>query len=75
MRAREVAVAIDQLCNAILGGYASETISARCWRLREFRPYGTMRGVIDRLFFWQADHCRCSYDAQVARRHVPADYQ
>lgn len=73
-RAREVAIAVDQLANAILGGYASESISARCWRLRDYRPYKTMRAVIDRIFFWQPGHCKASYEAQVARRNMPADY-
>jgi hypothetical protein len=73
-RAREVAVAIDQLANAVLGGYAQETISSRCWRLRGYRPYSTMRWIIDWVFFWQTDHCRASYEAQVERRNMPADY-
>jgi hypothetical protein len=73
-RLREVAVAFDQLCNAVLGGYASETISSRCWRLRGYHPYSVMRPAIDRLFFWQPNHCRASYEAQVARRNMPSDY-
>lgn len=73
-RLREVAVAIDQLCNAILGGYSCETVSARCWRLRNFRPYSVLRPLIDAIFFWQPSHCRASYDAQVARHNMPRDY-
>lgn len=69
-----MAIAFDQLVSALLGGYACESISSRCWRLRDYRPYKTMRHVIDWLFFWQPNHCRASYDAQVARRNVPADY-
>lgn len=74
MRLREIAIACDQLANAILGGYACETISARCYRLRAYAPYTSMRRWIDRIFFWQPDHCKASYEAQVARRNVPADY-
>ena len=73
-RLREVAIALDQLVNAVLGGYSCETISARCYRLRNYRPYSTMYRVIDAIFFWQLDHCKASYAAQVARRNVPADY-
>lgn len=73
-RLREVAVAIDQLANAILGGYSCETISARCWRLRNDEPYARLRIVIDGIFFWQPNHCRSSYDAQVARHNMPRDY-
>jgi hypothetical protein len=73
-RLREVAVAFDQLANAVLGGYCTETISSRCWRLRDYRPYSTMRRVIDVAFFWQPGHCKASYEAQVQRRNMPADY-
>lgn len=73
-RAREVAIAFDQLANAILGGYAQETVSSRCWRLREYPPYTKLRAFIDFIFFWQPAHCKASYEAQVARRNIPADY-
>ncbi len=73
-RLREVAIAFDQLCNAILGGYCVETLSSRCWRLRAYKPYSFLRPCIDRIFFWQPDHCKASYEAQVARRNVPTDY-
>ncbi len=31
---KQVAIAIDQLLNALLGGWADETLSARMWRHR-----------------------------------------
>jgi len=74
-RLREVAVAFDQLANAILGGYSDETISARCWRLREARPYNILRPIIDGLFFWQPEHCRASYEAERARSQLPPEYR
>ncbi|TQK10261.1 hypothetical protein FBX97_0177 [Herbaspirillum sp. SJZ107] len=74
-RLREVAVAFDQLVNAILGGYCDETISARAYRLRAVRPYNTLRPIIDGLFFWQADHCRASYEAERARSQLPPEYR
>jgi hypothetical protein len=74
-RLLEVAVAFDQLVNAILGGSPDETISARCWRLRANRPYSTLRPIIDGLFFWQPDHCRASYEAERARSQLPPEYR
>jgi len=74
-RLLEVAVAFDQLVNAILGGYSDETISARCWRLRSTQPYNTLRPIIDGLFFWQSDHCRASYEAERARSQLPPEYR
>lgn len=73
-RAFEVLVALDQLANAVLGGYADETMSARCWRLRARKPYSILRPSIDGLFFWQTDHCRTAYESEVARRQLPKEY-
>jgi hypothetical protein len=74
-RLLEVAIAFDQLVNAILGGSPDETISARCWRLRANRPYNTLRPIIDGLFFWQPEHCRASYEAERARSQLPPEYR
>jgi hypothetical protein len=74
-RAREIGVGLTQLLNAFCGGYASECFSSRCWRLREYRPFNVVYRVVNVIFFWQPNHCKASYDAQVARWNVPADYQ
>lgn len=73
-RRREVAVALDCLLNAILGGYASETISARCYRLRESKGYGRALVVIDTLAFWQPQHCKASFEALRDRAGQPSEY-
>ena len=74
-RAFQVAIAFDQLINAAAGGYADETMSARCWRLRARRPYRWLRPVIDWIFFWQADHCRTAYESERLRSQLPAEYR
>jgi hypothetical protein len=74
-RVREVLIAADQLLNAILGGWADETMSARCWRLRDYQPYTTLRPLIDGLFFWQSDHCRRSYESERIRAQLPTQYR
>ena len=54
----QVLIAFDQLINARLGGWADETMSARCWRLRGLRRrYAVMVKVINAVFFWQENHC------------------
>lgn len=75
MRALEIAIAVDQLLNAVLGGYADETMSARCWRLRSARPYSLLRPVIDCLFFWQPNHCEGAYLSERLRSQLPAEYR
>lgn len=72
-RLAQIAVAADQLCNAIFGGYADETMSSRCWRLREFQPYKTLRPVIDAVLFFDPRHCETSYLNEIARKYMPAD--
>ena len=69
-------IAIDQLINAIFGGWADETISARAYRLhaKKTRWYITMR-IIDAIFFWQPRHCRQSYVAEQERRQLPPEYR
>ena len=74
-RMHEVLVAVDQLANAILGGYADETISARCWRRRVERPYTWLRPLIDRIFFWQPHHCEEAYESERLRSQLPAEYR
>lgn len=73
----QILIAIDQLANALLGGHADETLSARAHRMREkkHRYWGWTAGAIDRLFFWQAAHCKQSYESELQRRQLPDHYQ
>lgn len=72
MKIKQIAIAADQLIKAIFGGYAGETMSSRCWRLRSFQPYKTLRPVIDGLFYlWGRDHCQRSYENRMA--YIPKD--
>lgn len=66
----QVLVAVDQLINAFIGGYADETLSARAHR-RRLRGKGGVAKVIDCLFFWQDEHCKTAYESELARSHLP----
>lgn len=67
------ALALDQLANTLLGGYADETLSSRAYRADQSgRPWGKItRPLIDTLFFWQTDHCHNAWVSEVQRRHLP----
>ena len=73
----QIAIAFDQLINALLGGGADETLSARAHRMRAkgHKYWGWTAGAIDRLFFWQVDHCLSAYRAEVLRRQYPEAYR
>jgi hypothetical protein len=76
MQMKQVLIAIDQLFNTALGGWADETLSARCWRKRnDDYAWEAACWVIDRLFFWQHQHCRQSYESEQKRRQLPAEYR
>lgn len=71
----QVALAVDCLLNAILGGWYHETLSSRAWRAwvkakvfgRFFRP------LIDVLFIWQSwklNHCQRHHEEEVHRASI-----
>lgn len=68
----QVAMAINCLVNAILGGWHHEGMSSRAWRAwNNGRVFGRIsRPIIDALFIWQSgrmDHCQRHHEAEVAR--------
>lgn len=71
---KQTLIAIDQYLNALIGGMADETISARAWRLRSNPYWGTAREVIDTIFFWQPGHCEHSYKLEQNRKQLPPGY-
>lgn len=70
---KAVAVALDQLVNALLGGWPDETLSSRAWRWEADNRRSWPRKIIDRLFFWESGHCRASYESELARRQCPPE--
>ena len=71
-------LALDQWINALLGGWADETLSSRAWRTeqrcaalgRVFRP------LIDLLALpFERDHCRKSFDSEREQRQLPPEFR
>ncbi len=73
----QAAIWLDQGFNVLLGGFADETLSARAHRMREKkqRYWGWTANAIDRLFFWEKDHCKRAYESELQRRQLPDHYQ
>lgn len=70
-----VLLAIDQLFNALLIGYADESFSARSYRLRKYFFWYWTMVLIDRIFFWSKNHCMKSFAAEKYQKHLPAEYR
>ena len=71
----QIGIALDQLCNTLLGGWADETFSSRCWRHRDRPGWKQLRKIVDCLFFWEKNHCRESYNSEVKAAQLPASFR
>lgn len=57
-----IAAWISQGFNVILlGGHQNRTVSARCYLKKDRRVWGFFYKLINKIFFWQEDHCYQSY--------------
>ena len=73
----QIVIAIDQLVNTLFGGYADETISARCYRKRHKRYWAVLRFLLD-LIFYPIDgkgHCMQAFNNEQQRVHMPSVYR
>lgn len=73
-------IAIDQLANTILGGYADETLSSRSYRMWvKNKPIGKLMKAIDFIFKWQnirpdaIGHCHHAYLNERDRLGLPPE--
>ena len=70
---KAVLIAIDQLVNAILAGWPDETLSSRAWRWEQDGVRVWPRRLIDRMFFWEQEHCYQSYISEREGRQLPPE--
>ena len=73
---RNIAIAADQLANAMIAGSPDETVSSRVYRgaVLAVHPNRAARmayRTINTLFVWQEDHCRAAYLREKQRAHLP----
>lgn len=69
---KQTIIAIDQLANAILGGWADETLSSRAWRNRDKHP--TYK-LIDAVFWWDPQHCYHSWLSERRRTQCAPEFR
>jgi len=62
-----ILLGIDQLANVIMLGDPDETISSRAGRVW---PNSTWRKFIDKLFFWQTNHCHKAIESGEGKRDL-----
>ena len=75
---KNLLLAIDQTGNVFLMGSADETISARSYRegvLNDKKHWKAMHWFVNKLFWFEPEHTKKAYEAELARCHMPSDYQ
>lgn len=68
-------IALDQLLNALCGGWPDETISSRAWRWELSGTRSWPRKLIDglALILGDRDHCRESFESERLGRQLPPE--
>lgn len=76
---KAVLVALDQLGNAIMGGWPDETISSRAFRWRKNGIRKWPEKIINTIFFLDRDkksgkrHCELSFESEREGRQMPPE--
>ena len=70
---KAVLIAVDQLVNALIAGFPDETLSSRAWRWEQDGVRAWTLLLIDRLFFWEDQHCFQSYQSEREGRQLPPE--
>lgn len=71
---KQVLIAFDQLVNTLFGGWADETISARAYR-KSVAGKPALANLINRIFYWQSNHCRGAWRDEIERRQFGPEYR
>ena len=68
-------IAFDQLLNTLFfGGWADETMSSTLWRMeRDGYFWGFLRTIVDKLLWFDPNHCRTSYESEILRNQSPPE--
>lgn len=68
-------VCLDQLLNAILGGYPDETFSSRVYRksVAGQKIWKMLHWLVDKMFFWEDNHCYVSYKNEITGKYSPKE--
>ena len=72
---KSVLIALDQLVNALFGGWPDETISSRAWRweLAGVRSWPRRLRAGLALILGDKDHCRESFESERLGRQLPPE--
>lgn len=76
---KQLLIAIDQLLNTIIGtiffyrSWADETLSSLCYRLHKSGKCSWPMFLVDKIFFWEKEHCKQSFESEKLGRQLPPE--
>ena len=72
---KAVLIALDQLVNALAGGWPDETLSSRCYRWDVAGVAHWPRRMLDAVarLLGDPDHCRASFESERQGRQLPPE--
>ena len=66
-----ILISFDQIVNVLFLGQPDETISSRAWRCKDANSFwNVMHSLINKLFFFQQQHCFKAYLAELNRKQI-----
>ena len=76
----QLLLSLDQLFNVFIsliigGGWADESLSARAYRSKGDKYWNKAYKAINKIFFWQANHCEEAYLAERDQQQLPPRYR
>ena len=73
--AKAVLIALDQLANAMLGGWPDETLCSRAWRWHLAGVRSWPCRILDRAarLLGDSEHCRQSFESERQGRQLPPE--
>lgn len=79
-RLLNILIALDQLLYVLVTfghGSPDETLSAASWRWESAGKWQgkILRPLIDSLLWFDKDHCWSSYQSEIVKNHLPAEYK
>ena len=70
---KNVLIGVDQLVNAVIGGWPDESLSSRSWREYVSGKRLWPKRLIDTLLWFDKNHCEEAYLSEKERRQLPPD--
>lgn len=79
----QLLIALDQFLNVLIcmfiepreKHYCDETMSAHIYRHSCKGKWKWLHWLVDKMFFWEEEHCKQAYESELERYQLPKEYR